>query len=283
MTFVVAALYHFFDFPHFESMRDTMLAEMKKLSISGSILITTEGINGTIAGSRQAIDEYLAYLKADIVNGAFEHKESFCDSQPFTKSKVRLKKETISIGEEVSLENVGTYVSPQEWNKLLDDPETIIIDSRNNYEVHLGTFERAHNPGIRTFKKLPQHIRNTFDPAKHKKIATFCTGGIRCEKFSAWMIEQGFKEVYHLKGGILKYLEEIPEKESKWQGECYVFDDRIAVGHGLKASETVSRCYACDHTLTKADQEHPHYIQGEKCPYCHTVAGHQREFSEKAY
>ncbi len=269
MSFVVAALYHFFDFPHFERMRAPLLEELTARSICGSLLITPEGINGTIAGSRQAMHEFLAYLKNDVIKSDFDYKESFCETKPFKRTKVRLKKETISIGEKVSLKKVGTYVSAHEWNALIDDPETIIIDARNRYEVHLGTFERAHNPDIRTFKKLPAYVRNTLDPAKHKKIATFCTGGIRCEKFSAWMLDQGFEEVYHLKGGILKYLEEIPESESRWQGECYVFDERIAVGHGLAASQTATLCAAREHTLTQSDQAQPHYVQDEHCPYCY--------------
>lgn len=271
MKFVVAALYHFFDFPHFEETRFPMLDELKRLSIKGSLLIAPEGINGTIAGTREAIDEMLAYFKANIIKADFEHKESPCDYQPFTLTKVRLKKETISIGEPVSLKHRGTYVNPQEWNALLDDPETIVIDTRNNYEVHLGTFDRAINPGVRSFKKLPRFVREHFTPKKHRKIATFCTGGIRCEKFTAWLAQEGYEEVYHLKGGILKYLEEIPESESKWRGECYVFDDRIAVSHGLKPSQAVSRCEACDHTLTPHDQQQPEYAKGEHCPHCFSL------------
>lgn len=268
MSFVVAALYHFFEFPQFADIRFPLLDELKKRGIKGSILVTPEGINGTISGSRQAIDEIIAHLKEHIVGNDFEYKESLCETQPFTLTKVRLKKETISIGEPVSIQKVGTYVDSRQWNALLDDPETIVIDARNNYEVHLGTFERAIDPGIRTFKKLPAYVRENLDPQKHKKIATFCTGGIRCEKFTSWMLDQGFQEVYHLKGGILKYLEEMPIGQSKWQGDCYVFDDRIAVDHSLEAASNVNRCIACDHTLTKADQENPLYVSGQSCPYC---------------
>jgi len=265
---VVAALYHFFDFPHFEQMRAPMLDEMNRLSIRGSILVTSEGINGTVSGSRESIDALLAYLREHIVKGEFEHKESFYEHQPFTRTKVRLKKETISIGEPAPLSKVGTYVDAREWNALIADPDTLVLDARNNYEIHLGTFERAINPGIRTFKKMPAFVRGNLGEAKHKKIATFCTGGIRCEKLTAWMRDQGYTDVYHLKGGILKYLEEIPAAESKWQGECYVFDNRIAVGHGLKSSQTAGRCDVCDHTLTGADQAHPGYIEGKQCPHC---------------
>ncbi len=268
MTFVVAALYHFFDFPNFAETRLPLLGKLQALSIKGSLLITAEGINGTISGTRWSIDQLLTHLRTDIIKGEFEHKESLCDYQPFKRAKVRLKKETISIGEAVPLNKRGTYVDPKDWNALISDPETIVIDTRNDYEVHLGTFDRAINPNIRTFKKLPQYVREHLDPANHKKIATFCTGGIRCEKFTAWMTAQGFEEVYHLKGGIIKYLEEIPETESRWKGECFVFDNRIAVGHGLKPSETASLCGTCAHTLTQDDYRHPLYIKDSQCPYC---------------
>jgi UPF0176 protein len=268
MTIVVAALYHFFDFPHFDQMQVVMRTRLEQLGIKGSLLITSEGINGTLAGSRTAIDGMLAYLKNDIVKGDIEHKESYCDFQPFQRTKVRLKKETISIGEPAPLDKRGKYVTAQEWNALIADPDTIVIDTRNNYEVYLGTFDKAINPNIRKFKQLPDYVRETLDPKKHKKIATFCTGGIRCEKFTAWMANEGFEEVYHLQGGILKYLEEIPPEESKWQGECYVFDDRIAVGHGLVASSTAGRCEVCDYTLTVEDRLHADYEQGKHCPHC---------------
>lgn len=278
---VIAALYRFFDFPHFEQMRAPLLEQMNGLCIRGSILITPEGINGTVSGTRENMDALLAYLREHIVKGDFEHKESPCTYQPFSRTKVRLKKETISIGESAPLSSVGTYVDAKEWNELISDPETLVLDTRNNYEVHLGTFERAVNPGIRTFKKLPAYVRKHLDPVKDKtkKIATFCTGGIRCEKFTAWMREQGYENVYHLKGGILKYLEEIPEKESRWRGECYVFDERIAVSHGLKPAANVGRCEACDHTLTIKEMEHSAYIRGEQCPHCvDNISNRKRRF-----
>jgi UPF0176 protein len=249
-------------------MQETILVELKKRDIKGSLLITSEGINGTLAGTREAIDELLHYLKTQVVHGELEHKESVCAYQPFERAKVRLKKETISIGEPTDVRNVGTYVSPQGWNALIADPDTIVIDTRNNYEVHLGTFQGAVNPGIRTFKQLPDYVREHLADAKHKKIATFCTGGIRCEKFTSWLSGEGFKNVYHLKGGILKYLEEIPQAESTWQGECFVFDERIAVDHRLEPSTTASRCTACDHTLTSDDRAHPQYLENKGCPHC---------------
>jgi UPF0176 protein len=269
MNIVIAALYHFFDFPDFASRRQPILEELKRLSIKGSLLIASEGINGTLAGTRTAIDEFLTFLKTHVTHAPFEHKESLCDRQPFKRTKVRLKKETISLGVRTDPRNAGIYVDARAWNALLDDPDTVLLDARNDYEVHLGTFEGALNPGIRTFKELPEFVSRTLASAKRKKIATFCTGGIRCEKLTAWMIEQGFEEVYHLKGGILKYLEEMPEDKSKWHGECYVFDERIAVSHGLAPSHTASMCEACGHSLTSADRTHPKYVQGRSCHNCH--------------
>jgi UPF0176 protein len=241
MPFVVATLYHFFDFSHYAGMRAPLKEKLDALGVKGTLLLAPEGINGTVAGTREAIDRLLAYLKAEVIGAAFEHKESSCDSVPFARTKVKLKKETISLGEPNDPRSAGTYVSPQDWNALISDPETLVLDTRNGYEVELGTFDRACNPQIRHFKQFPEYIRMALAEQKHRKIATFCTGGIRCEKVTAWMKEQGFEHVYHLKGGILKYLEEIPQEESKWQGECFVFDERVAVGHGLKPSEATKK------------------------------------------
>lgn len=233
MTYIVAALYHFFDFPHYADMRAAIKAEFLKLGIKGTLLLTPEGVNGTLAGTRDAIDAMLAYLRSEVVGEAFEYKESLCDYKPFARTKVKLKKETISIGEPAPLHKRGAYLSPAEWDQLIADPDTIVLDTRNRYEVEMGTFERAIDPDIRTFKQLPEFVRTHLADAKQKKIATFCTGGIRCEKFTAWMIDQGYEHVYHLKGGILKYIEETPPEQSKWQGECFVFDDRVAVDNQL--------------------------------------------------
>jgi UPF0176 protein len=273
MSFVVATFYHFFDFPAFAEARQPILNEMTRLNIKGSLLIAPEGINGTLAGTREAIDAILGYLSREIIKAPLEHKESLCKTQPFARTKVRLKKEIIGLGEPVSPQHVsspktGHYVEAKDWNDIISDPDTIVLDTRNSYEVHLGTFDRAIDPDIRIFKQLPDYVRTHLDPKKHKKIATFCTGGIRCEKFSAWMLDQGFENVYQLKGGILKYLEDVPTSESKWHGECYVFDDRVAVGHGLAASQNATMCPACGHALTPEDRTHPDYIEQTCCPYC---------------
>jgi UPF0176 protein len=272
MSFVVATFYHFFAFPDYVAARQPLLTMLKGLGIKGSLLIAAEGMNGTLSGTRENIDDMLAIIARDYIGGPFEHKESFHDVQPFIRTKVRLKKEIIALGEDVPPQHInsprtGHYVEAKDWNAVISDPDTVVLDTRNSYEVHLGTFENAIDPNIRTFKFLPDYVRHNLDPAKHKKVATFCTGGIRCEKFSAWLLDQGFEDVYQLKGGILKYLEEVPEAQSKWQGECFVFDKRIAVGHGLKASQTASMCY-CGHPLTPEDMQHPDYKENESCAYC---------------
>ena len=265
---IVATFYHFFDFTDFEARKNELKQQMIAHNIKGSILIAPEGINGTIGGIRDNLDDFLNYLKNDIIHGDMEHKESITQTMPFGRTKVRLKTETISLGEPVDLSQVGTYVAPKNWDALICDPNTIVLDTRNDYETHLGTFKGAIDPNIETFKQLPAFVRKTLSENKDAKIATFCTGGIRCEKFTAWMKAEGFTDVYHLQGGILKYLEEIPEDQSNWQGECYVFDDRVAVTHGVAASTTASKCEACGFALTPEDRAHPRFQQDVSCPYC---------------
>jgi UPF0176 protein len=271
MAFVIATFYHFFNFPDFAGYRKGLLDELKRLEIKGSLLIAGEGINGTLSGTRQAIDAFLAMLARDIVKHPFSHKESFSDTQPFGRAKVRLKKEIIALGESLpQARKTGEYVDAAAWNGLLADSNVTVIDARNSYEVHLGTFARALNPQTRNFKQLPAFVKKTLDPKEHTKIATFCTGGIRCEKFSSWLLEQGFPEVYQLKGGILQYLEDMPKEKSQWQGECYVFDERVAVGHALEPSKTASMCQACGHALTENDRASDLYIENTSCPWCAT-------------
>ena len=266
---VIAALYHFFPFPDFESHREALLARMTDLGIKGSLLITSEGVNSTIAGTRESIDAFLNHLQDDIVGGPVRWKESYAASQPFGKARVRLKKETIGIGEPVSMKRFGTYVRPQDWNDLISRDDVVIIDTRNDYEVNLGTFAGAVDPAIPNFKHLPQWTRDNAESLKGKKVATFCTGGIRCEKYTSWLIDQGIDDVYHLQGGILQYLEDVPREQSLWEGECFVFDERIAVDHDLQPSKSAVLCLYCDHALTPADQQSPAYVQGVSCPHCH--------------
>lgn len=269
MTQIVAAFYKFVRLPDFAQKLEPLLSCCEARGVKGTILLAEEGINGTIAGSRESIDAVISFLKADSRLADLEYKESFADSQPFGRMKVRLKKEIVTIGlpEIDPNAQVGTYVSPKDWNDVIRDPEVIVIDTRNDYEVSIGTFKQAKNPQTASFREFPEYVHNHLDPTKHKKVALFCTGGIRCEKASSLMLSQGFQEVYHLKGGILKYLEEIPESESLWEGECFVFDERIAVKHGLKPG-TYDMCSACGHPISKADQLSPQYQEDVSCPYC---------------
>ena len=266
---VVAALYKFTPFAEFEQYREPILNTMLEHGVKGTLLIAHEGINGTISGTRAGIDAVLNYLRSIEAIGEFVFKESYTDSQPFYRTKVKLKKEIVTMGVEGidPLQSVGRYVKPHEWNALISDPDVVLIDTRNDYEVQIGTFENAINPETETFREFPEYVAKTLDPSKHKKVAMFCTGGIRCEKSTAYMRQQGFEEVYHLEGGILKYLEEVPAEESMWKGDCFVFDTRVAVNHNLEKSD-YDQCYACRMPITKADQESPAYVKGESCPHC---------------
>jgi UPF0176 protein len=232
---VVAAVYKFVKLADSASLREPLLAQCDALGITGTLLLAEEGINGTIAGTRSGIDNILAYLRSDPRLGDLEHKESFAEHPPFYRMKVKLKKEIVTMGVPGidPTERVGRYVKPEDWNALIRDPDVLLVDTRNDYEVDVGTFKGAVDPRITTFREFPDYVKRNFDPEKQPRVAMFCTGGIRCEKASAYMLQQGFPEVYHLQGGILKYLENIPAERSLWQGECFVFDQRVAVGHGL--------------------------------------------------
>ncbi len=266
--FVVATFYHFFDFSDFEEKRLPLLDFLKQRGIKGSILIAHEGINGTVAGRRDVIDSLVEYLTQEIIGSEFEYKESYSEKDPFVRTKVRLKKELISMGRPANPLNPGVHLNSQEWNELLSDPNTILIDSRNSYETHLGKFKGAIVPEIPNFKHLPDFIDTHLIDKKKAKIATYCTGGIRCERLTAWLKDEGFEEVYHLRGGILKYLEEVPAEKSLWEGECYVFDKRVAVGHGLIPTTTASMCNACGHALLPEDRAQPSFDEHVTCPYC---------------
>lgn len=269
MTYVVAAFYKFVELPDFAQKQASLLAICQEQSVWGTILLATEGINGTIAGLPPAIDLVLADLRSDPRLADLDPKFSYTDSLPFKRLKVRLKKEIVTLGvpEIDPNHQVGTYVSPQEWNSILSNPDVIVIDTRNIYEVDIGTFKGAQNPQISSFRQFPDYVDRHLDPAAHKKVAMFCTGGIRCEKASSFLLSQGFQEVYHLQGGILKYLEEVPEPESLWQGECFVFDERIALSQGL-AVGTYDSCKNCGHPISDEDQAAPEYEEDISCPYC---------------
>ncbi|MBD2165125.1 rhodanese-related sulfurtransferase [Calothrix membranacea FACHB-236] len=266
---VVVALYKFVSLPDFADKQEPLLSYCQQQGIKGTILLAEEGINGTIAGSRQAVDAVLEFLRSDVQLADIEYKESYATTPPFERMKVRLKSEIVTLGlpEVDPNEKVGIYVDPKEWNQIISDPEVTVIDTRNDYEVKIGTFTRAQNPQTHIFREFPEYVHQNLDPEKHKKVALFCTGGIRCEKASSFMLSQGFAEVYHLKGGILKYLEEVPAEESLWQGECFVFDERIAVRHGLEEG-TYDMCESCGRPISEADKASPKYEEGITCPYC---------------
>ena len=281
-TIVVAALYKFVTLKDFSELRGPLLAAMKSHGVKGTLLLAEEGINGTISGKREAIDGFLTELKLDFRFTELDHKESFCDEDPFYRSNVKLKKEIVTIGVEGvdPKKQVGTYVEPADWNALIADPDVLLIDTRNDYEVALGTFEGAADPKTGSFGEFPKFVGANLDPAKHQKVAMFCTGGIRCEKASSYLHSQGFREVYHLKGGILKYLEEVPEHESKWQGECFVFDQRVAVGHGLVPTE-LEMCHGCRRSLGPDDKFSAHFEEGVSCPGCFAMLSEKSRASAR--
>jgi UPF0176 protein len=267
---VVAALYKFVALPDFHELREPLLEDCIVGGVKGTLLLAHEGINGTIAGTKEGVDKVLLYLRADPRMAGLEHKESYDDHMPFYRMKVKLKKEIVTMGVEDIDPNkiVGTYVKPQDWNALIEDPEVVLIDTRNDYEVGIGTFSGAVDPQTTTFREFPAYVRDNYDPKKNKKVAMFCTGGIRCEKASAFMLKEGFEEVYHLQGGILKYLEEVPEQESTWEGECFVFDNRVAVNHKLEKGQ-YDQCYGCRHPITEQDKISEKYLKGVCCPGCY--------------
>ncbi|MEM7771383.1 MAG: rhodanese-related sulfurtransferase, partial [Cyanobacteria bacterium P01_A01_bin.37] len=269
MTYRVITFYKFVPLRHLETLRDELEELLAAQDIQGTILLATEGVNGTLAGSEAALNVGLAHLRAKPEFHDLEHKTSTAERAPFGRLKVKIKRELIPLGVDhidPSL-RVGAYVEPRQWNALIADPDVVVIDTRNEYEVAIGTFHRAQNPHLQTFRQFPDYAQQHLDPHHHKKVAMFCTGGIRCEKATAYLLEQGFEEVYHLKGGILKYLEDIPEEESLWNGECFVFDDRVAVVHGL-APGSYEMCYACGHPISPQDKETDAFQPGISCPHC---------------
>lgn len=280
--FLTAALYRFVDLPDFADLREPLLACCEAHSVKGTLLLAREGINGTIAGPEAGVLAVLAHLRADPRLADLPHKASWSDHPPFHRMKVRLKQEIVTLrvpGLDPS-RTVGQYVKPQDWNALLADPDVLLIDTRNDYEVAIGSFQGAVNPNIKTFTELPAWL--DAQPALQRegrkpKVAMFCTGGIRCEKSTALMKMRGFDEVYHLEGGILKYLEEIPPTQSTWQGACFVFDERVSVGHGLVPGPH-ELCRSCRWPLSPDEKASPHYIKGVSCAHCHE----QRSPEEKA-
>ncbi|MCZ4073267.1 oxygen-dependent tRNA uridine(34) hydroxylase TrhO [Agrobacterium sp. LMR679] len=268
--FLVAALYHFARLPRFETLREPLFALCQENGVKGTLLLAGEGINGTIAGPDAGIHAVLSFLRAQPEFAALEHKESRASHMPFVRLKVKLKKEIVTMGVPDIDPNriVGTYVEARDWNELISDPDTIVIDTRNDYETAIGVFKGAVDPQTKTFREFPDWVKN--NPGLHNKpkIAMYCTGGIRCEKATAFMKEQGFDEVYHLKGGILKYLEEVPEEESLWEGACFVFDERVSVVHGLAEGDH-QLCHACRNPITPEVRLSPKFEEGVSCPSCY--------------
>lgn len=271
---IVAALYQFTPLTNVPELQTHLKTLCQDHEIKGTLLLAAEGINGTVAGSRKAIDHLKAFLNTRF--NALEYKESWTDEMPFHRLKVRIKKEIVTLGVEGidPLQTVGTYVDPQDWNALISDPDVLLLDTRNTYEVEVGTFQGAISPETHSFTEFPNFVNSLNKP---RKIAMFCTGGIRCEKASSYMLSQGFEEVYHLKGGILKYLETVPPEQSLWKGDCFVFDGRVAVSHGLNKGH-YETCYGCRHPISKEDTTSPLYERGVSCPRCsHSLTPQKRQ------
>ena len=259
MSLKIAALYQFVPLPDFRDLREPLRALCDVHAIKGTILLAQEGINGTVAGSDEAIDALITELRDGALFGGrldnLELKFSSAPAMPFKRMKVRLKKEIVTLGDAIAdpTQAVGTYVDAADWNALIADGDTLLIDTRNDFEVGMGTFDGAVNPKLSRFGEFRDYAARELDPARHRKIAMFCTGGIRCEKASAYLLAHGFTEVYHLKGGILRYLEAVPETESRWRGECFVFDERVALGHGLKTIEASDKTAQCASLIAPCD------------------------------
>jgi UPF0176 protein len=271
MTTHIAAFYRFVALPDYQDLRPDILAVCTAQGLKGTLLLAEEGINATLAGSRMGLQNLFDYLGQDARLAQLEAKWSEAPEMPFRRLKVRLKREIVTLGVPVDPnQKVGQYVPPQDWNQLLADPEVLLLDTRNKYEVRIGTFKGAVDPQTDSFSEFPQYTQTHLDPQKHKKVAMFCTGGIRCEKASSYLLEQGFEQVYHLEGGILKYLEEVPAEQSLWQGECFVFDQRVAVEDGVQTGH-YGMCNGCGEPVSAADQESPEYEKGVTCPACFAV------------
>ncbi|MGJ8543997.1 MAG: rhodanese-related sulfurtransferase [Sulfitobacter sp.] len=267
--YTIAALYHFTRFEDPDALRPAIVALCAAQEVKGTLLVAREGINGTIAGPRAGIDAVIAHLRALPGCAALEWKESTASQPPFGKMKVRLKREIVTMGQPDVDPTAGTghYVAPADWNALITDPEVAVIDTRNDYEVAIGTFDGAIDPQTKSFGEFPAWWEANKERFHNKKIAMFCTGGIRCEKSTNYLLGQGVDEVYHLKGGILKYLEEVPQEQSSWQGECFVFDNRVSVGHGLKEGPH-TLCHGCRRPLRPEDLRLPGFEPGVSCHQC---------------
>ena len=281
---VVCALYKFVTLDDYQDIKQPLLDFMLDKTVRGTLLLAREGINGTVAGTRKSIDALLDYLRNDDRFANISYKESFTEEMPFLRTRVKLKKEIVTMGVDGIDPNhiVGSYVKPKDWNALISDPEVLLVDTRNDYEFQVGTFKDALNPDTESFREFPDYIKENLDPEKHKKVAMFCTGGIRCEKSTAYLKEQGFDEVYHLEGGILKYLEDVPKEDTLWEGECFVFDERVTVNHDLEKG-IYDQCNACRMPITVEEQQSDKYQHGVSCPHCFdkTSESQKARFAER--
>jgi len=281
---VITALYHFVILEDFKELRQPLLDLMLKNNVKGTLLLAREGINGTVAASQASTDVLLSWLKSDTRLADLRHKKSYDADMPFYRTRVKLKKEIVTMGVEGIDPNqvVGTYVKPEDWNALISDPDVTLVDTRNAYETSIGTFKNALDPATESFREFPDYVKQQLSPSKHKKVAMFCTGGIRCEKSTAYLKEQGFDEVYHLQGGILKYLETVPQDESLWEGECFVFDNRVSVNHSLEKG-SYDQCHACRLPITDEDKRSEKYTPGVSCPHCFdkTTPAQRQRFSQR--
>ena len=266
----VAALYKFVSLPDFRNLRQPLLDKCLRLGIRGTLLLAQEGINGTVAGPRERVAELIAWLEGRNEIGRLDVKYAEAPEMPFHRMKVRLKKEIVTLGVDGidPVGEAGIRVSGEAWNELIADPDTVLIDTRNDYEVKLGSFPGALDPQTATFRDFPYWVEANRDRLEGRKIAMFCTGGIRCEKATALMRQSGFDEVYHLDGGILRYLEDMPAEKNRWQGECFVFDERVAVRHGLERGQA-RLCRACRRPLTPEERQSPFFVDGVSCVHCH--------------
>ena len=291
-SFLTAALYKFVELPDYEVRQAPLLACCEANGVKGTLLLAAEGINGTIAGPESGVRAVLAWLRSDVRLAALEHKEALTDVQPFYRMKVRLKKEIVTMGvpDVHPALMAGQYVKPQDWNALLANPDVVLVDTRNDYEVEIGTFEGAINPNTHTFTELPGWVeREMLDggklaevDGKKPRVAMFCTGGIRCEKSTALLRSKGFEEVFHLEGGILKYLETVPQEQSRWQGECFLFDERVSVGHALVPG-TLTLCRSCRKPVNDEAKKSLLFELGVSCPQCHeqTTATQKAGYRER--
>ena len=277
MTIRIAALYRFARFDDPAAIRAQLLDTAEAAGIKGTLLVAGEGINGTIAGAPQAIERMLATIRALPGCAGLQPKFATTDAMPFHRLKVRLKREIVTMGvaDINPLDEVGTYVAPADWNALIDEPDTVVIDTRHDYEVAVGSFAGAVDPATASFRDFPAWVEANRERLEGRRVAMFCTGGIRCEKATAYLKREGFEDVHHLDGGILRYLEEMPAEDSRWQGECFVFDERVAVGHGLVPGSH-ALCRACRMPVSEADRASPLYEEGVSCPRCHATRSEEQ-------